>query len=177
MLLGVYTAILLSAFSARPFWNTGVLAPLFLVSGLSTAAALVALLAERPAGVRRIPDDLAAPTYWVLEFGRFDLDDRRGAAHESIVGAGVVISGGTARRSIVSSDVRIHSYASVEDSLLLNGVVVGRNAVVRRAIIDKNVVIPEGFEIGVDEAADRERFTVTESGLVVIGKGDTIDPV
>ena len=47
----------------------------------------------------------------------------------------------------------------------------------RRAIIDKNVVIPEGFEIGVDEAADRERFTVTESGLVVIGKGDTIDPV
>jgi glucose-1-phosphate adenylyltransferase len=105
----------------------------------------------------------------------FDLDDRRGAAVESIVGAGVVISGGTARRSIISSDVRIHSYASVEDSLLLNGVVVGRNAVVRRAIIDKNVVIPDGVAIGVDEASDRERFTVTETGLVVIGKGDTIE--
>jgi glucose-1-phosphate adenylyltransferase len=106
----------------------------------------------------------------------FDLKDRRGAAHESIVGAGVVISGGTARRSIISSDVRIHSYASVEDSLLLNGVVIGRDAVVRRAIIDKNVVVPDGFKIGVNEVADRERFTVTEAGLVVIGKGDVIDP-
>jgi glucose-1-phosphate adenylyltransferase len=64
----------------------------------------------------------------------------------------------------------------VEDSLLLNGVVVGRDAVVRRAIIDKNVVIPDGFRIGVDEAADRQRFTVTDTGLVVIGKGDAIDP-
>ena len=104
----------------------------------------------------------------------FDLDDRRGAAYESIVGAGVVISGATARRSIISSDVRMHSYASVEDSLILQGVVIGREATVRRAIIDKNVVIPDGFQIGVDEAADRERFTVTDSGLVVIGKGDKI---
>lgn len=105
----------------------------------------------------------------------FDLDDRRGAAYESIVGAGVVISGGTARRSIISSDVRIHSYATVEDSLILHGVSIGRGAVVKRAIIDKNVVIPDGFQIGVDEAADRARFpTVTESGLVVIGKGEKI---
>ena len=106
----------------------------------------------------------------------FDLEDRRGAAYESIVGAGVVISGATARRSIISSDVRLHSYASVEDSLILQGVVIGRGATVRRAIIDKNVVIPDGFQIGVDEAADRERFTVTDSGLVVIGKGDKIKP-
>ncbi len=106
----------------------------------------------------------------------FDLEDRRGAAYESIVGAGVVISGGVARRSIVSSDVHLHSYASVEDSLLLQGVSVGRGAVVRRAIVDKNVKIPDGAQIGVDAQADRERFTVTESGLVVIGKGDTVDP-
>ncbi len=106
----------------------------------------------------------------------FDLEDRRGAAYESIVGAGVVISGGVARRSIVSSDVRLHSYASVEDSLLLQGVSVGRGAVVRRAIVDKNVKIPDGAQIGVDAQEDRERFTVTESGLVVIGKGDAVDP-
>jgi glucose-1-phosphate adenylyltransferase len=106
----------------------------------------------------------------------FDLEDRRGAAYESIVGAGVVISGGVARRSIISSDVRLHSYASVEDSLLLQGVSVGRGAVVRRAIVDKNVEIPDGAKIGVDAQADRERFTVTESGLVVIGKGDKVDP-
>ena len=106
----------------------------------------------------------------------FDLDDRRGAAYESIVGAGVVVSGGVARRSILSSNVRLHSYASVEDSLLLQGVSVGRGAVIRRAIIDKNVEIPDGVQIGVDAQADRDRFTVTESGLVVIGKGDSVDP-
>jgi glucose-1-phosphate adenylyltransferase len=106
----------------------------------------------------------------------FDLDDRRGAAYESIVGAGVVVSGGVARRSILSSNVRLHSYASVEDSLLLQGVEVGRGAVIRRAIIDKNVVIPDGVQIGVDSHADRDRFTVTESGLVVIGKGEKVDP-
>ena len=106
----------------------------------------------------------------------FDLDDRRGAAYESIVGAGVVVSGGVARRSILSSNVHLHSYASVEDSLLLQGVNVGRGAVIRRAIIDKNVEIPDGVEIGVDAQADRDRFTVTESGLVVIGKGDKVDP-
>ncbi|MEA2025009.1 MAG: glucose-1-phosphate adenylyltransferase [Actinomycetota bacterium] len=106
----------------------------------------------------------------------FDLDDRRGAAYESIVGAGVVVSGGTARRSILSSNVRLHSYASVEDSLLLQGVKVGRGAVIRRAIIDKNVEIPDGVQIGFDAQADRDRFTVTESGLVVIGKGDKVDP-
>jgi glucose-1-phosphate adenylyltransferase len=104
----------------------------------------------------------------------FDEDERRGGAFESIVGAGVIVSGATARRSVLSSEVRLHSRATVEDSLLLQGVRVGRNAVVRRAIIDKNVEVPPGTEIGVDGEADRERFTVTESGIVIIGKGDKI---
>ena len=68
----------------------------------------------------------------------------------------------------------MHSYSTVEDSLLLQGVRIGRNAVVRRAIIDKNVEVPPGTEIGVDIDADRERYTVTDSGIVVIGKGDQI---
>jgi glucose-1-phosphate adenylyltransferase len=104
----------------------------------------------------------------------FEEHHRQGGAFESIVGAGVIVSGATARRSILSSEVRMHSYSTVEDSLLLQGVRIGRNAVVRRAIIDKNVEVPAGTEIGVDIDADRERYTVTDSGIVVIGKGDQI---
>jgi glucose-1-phosphate adenylyltransferase len=105
----------------------------------------------------------------------FDFADRRGVAVESIVGQGVVVSGGTARRSILSKGVRIHSHSAVEDSVLLDDVDVGRGAVVRRAIIDKNVVVPDGAEVGVDLDRDRKRYTVTDSGLVVIGKGDTVE--
>lgn len=104
-----------------------------------------------------------------------DEDGRRGAAIESIVGAGVIVSGATARRSILSSDVHIHSYALVEDCVLLDGVEIGRNATVTRAIIDKNVVVPPGAQIGVDLATDRERFTVTDSGIVLIGKGEIVE--
>ena len=104
----------------------------------------------------------------------FDQDDRRGAAIQSMVAAGAVISGAVARRSVISPQVRLHSYSSVEDSVLLQGVRIGRRAVVRRAIIDKNVVVPEGAQIGVDLDQDRERFTVTDAGIVVIGKNDIV---
>jgi glucose-1-phosphate adenylyltransferase len=105
----------------------------------------------------------------------FDDDDgRRGMALDSMVCAGVVISGATVRRSVLSPGAHLHSYAEVEDSVLMQGVDVGRNAVVRRAIVDKNVRIAEGAEIGVDPAADRERFTISAGGVVVIPKGATV---
>jgi glucose-1-phosphate adenylyltransferase len=105
----------------------------------------------------------------------FDEEGRRGHAVDSMICAGVVISGGTVRRSILSPLAHVHSYSEVEDSILMHGVDVARNAVVRRAILDKNVCIGEGVEIGVDEAADRERFHVSDGGVVVIPKGQRVD--
>ncbi|MGY4706596.1 glucose-1-phosphate adenylyltransferase [Candidatus Bipolaricaulota sp. J31] len=100
--------------------------------------------------------------------------DRKGTAINSLLSPGCIVSGGTVIRSVLSPGVRVHSFARVEESVLFSGVEVGRGAVVRRAIVDKNVVIPEGFEIGVDPEEDRKRFHLTESGIVVIPKEERI---
>ncbi|APU12993.1 MULTISPECIES: glucose-1-phosphate adenylyltransferase [Actinoalloteichus] len=94
-----------------------------------------------------------------------------GTARESMVGPGSIISGGDIRGSVVSADVMVDDGAIVEDSVLLPGVRIGRGAVVRRAILDKNVVIAPGARIGVDPARDRESYTVSSGGVVVLGKG------
>jgi glucose-1-phosphate adenylyltransferase len=99
-------------------------------------------------------------------------DQRRmGHALDSMVCAGVIISGGTVRRSVLSPSVRVLDYAEVEGSVLFSGVQVGSRAIVRNAIIDKDVVIEPGAKIGVDLEADRERFTVSDGGIVVVPKG------
>ena len=105
----------------------------------------------------------------------FDEDGRRGHALDSMVCAGVVLSGGVARRSILSPGVHLHSYSEVEDAILMHGADVGRGAVVRRAIIDKDVRIADGAKIGVDPEADRERFTVSAGGVIVIPKGEVVE--
>jgi glucose-1-phosphate adenylyltransferase len=96
---------------------------------------------------------------------------RRGQALDSVVCAGSILSGGSVQGSIIGSQCRINSYAQVEDSILFDKVNVGRHARIRRAIIDKGVTIPKRIEIGFDHDEDRRRgFTVSENGIVVIGK-------
>ena len=102
--------------------------------------------------------------------------DNIGHAHESIVGSGCVISGGQVNRSILAPQVRVNSFASVEDSILFNHVQVGRHSRLRKCIVDKYVEIPEGVQIGFDPEADRKRgLIVSEQGVVVISKGTVIE--
>ena len=98
----------------------------------------------------------------------FDDDTRRGEAIDSLISGGCVISGATVRRSLLFSSVHVHSWASVEDSVVLPGADIGRHAVLRRCVIDKHCRIPEGMRIGVDAAADRERFFVSPKGVVLV---------
>src|SRR5215216_6677638 len=93
---------------------------------------------------------------------------RTGHALDSMVCAGVVVSGGEVRRSVLSPSVHVHSHAQVHDSVLMPGVEVGRESVVRRAIVDKNVRIAPGARIGVNPEADRARFTISDGGVAVI---------
>lgn len=98
----------------------------------------------------------------------FDEDGRRGMAIDSLVSGGNIISGATARRSLLFSGVYLHSWAEVEDSVLLPNCEIGRRAKVRRAVIDKNCKVPPDMVIGHDLAEDRRRFHVTEKGITLV---------
>jgi len=93
---------------------------------------------------------------------------RTGSAVDSIVSAGCIVSGGMVRNSVLSPDVRINSYTEVDASILFSHVNVGRHCKIRRAIIDRDVHIPEGTTIGFDTEADRQRYFVTETGITVV---------
>ncbi len=110
------------------------------------------------------PPSPPAKTVWIEE-------GRVGTALNSIISNGCIISGGSVRRSILSPRVKIHSFTEIEDSILFEGVDVGRKARIKRTIIDKEVQIPPGMEIGYHLDEDAKRFTVTDSGIVVVPKG------
>jgi glucose-1-phosphate adenylyltransferase len=101
--------------------------------------------------------------------------ERVGRTLNSLICDGSIISGGLVERSVIGANVKINSFAYVTDSILMYNCNVGRHARIRRAIIDKNVVIPEGYEIGFDPENDKKKFTVTESGIVVIEKNAILD--
>ena len=98
----------------------------------------------------------------------FDDEDRRGHAIDSIVSGGCILSGGFVRNSVLGRWVRVHSGAVVEDSVILDNCDIGRRARIRRAILDKNVRIPEGATIGYDLEQDRKFHHVTDHGIVVV---------
>ncbi len=98
----------------------------------------------------------------------FDDESCRGMAIDSIVSGGCIVSGSSVKRSLLSSSVRVHNRSTVEDSVILPGAEIGPAAVVKNAVIDKHCRIAEGMQIGVDLAADRRRFHVTENGRVLV---------
>jgi glucose-1-phosphate adenylyltransferase len=98
-----------------------------------------------------------------------------GAALDSMVGSGSILSGAEVRTSVIASSVYLESGAFVEGSVLMPGVRIGQGAVVRRAILDKNVTVPPGVQIGVDLERDRSLYSVSEGGVVVLGKGVTAE--
>ncbi len=100
---------------------------------------------------------------------------RMGLALDSIVSGGCIISGGRVQNSVLSPNVRVMDHADVRESVVMENVVVGEHAKIRRAIVDKDVVIPPKTEIGYHPNEDRQRFTVADSGLVVITKGTRLN--
>ena len=98
----------------------------------------------------------------------FDEEGRRGQAIDSVVSGGSILSGGLVRNSVLGRGVRVHAGAVVEDSILFDNCDIGRRARVRRAILDKNVRVPEDATIGYDLENDRRHHHVTESGIVVV---------
>ena len=100
--------------------------------------------------------------------------ERVGRTLNSLICDGSIVSGGLVERSLLGPNVKVNSFAYITDSIIMNNCKIGRHTRIRRAIIDKNVDIPEGYEIGFDLEGDKKKFTVTESGIVVVAKNQVL---
>jgi glucose-1-phosphate adenylyltransferase len=100
--------------------------------------------------------------------------ERMGVALDSVVAGGSIISGGRVSRSVVGYDVRVNSYSDVEESIIFNHVSIGRHCRIRRAIIDRHVKLPEGTVIGYDMEMDRARYSVSDGGVVVVVRPESM---
>jgi len=98
----------------------------------------------------------------------FDEENRRGVAIDSLISGGCIVSGSVVRHSLLFSNVRVNSYCTIEDSVLLPNVNIGRNVTLKRVIVDKNCKIPEGLEVGINPEEDRQRFHVSPNGITLI---------
>ena len=99
---------------------------------------------------------------------------RKGSALDSIVAGGSIVSGGRVKRSVLCYDVRVNSYCDVENTIIFNHVNIGRYSRVRNAIIDRHVILPERTEVGFDLEADRKRYTVTDSGVTIVVREESM---
>ncbi len=158
---------------AMPYWrNVGTLDAYYQANMDLVEVEPVLNLYDRAWPIRTHQPQLPPPKFVFSDDGPRE-NARRGEAHDSMVCQGCIISGGHVRRSILSPNVRVNSFALVENSILFEGVDVGRYSRIRRAIIDKDVKIPQNATIGYDLDHDRQRgFQVTEQGVVVIAKAE-----
>lgn len=100
--------------------------------------------------------------------------ERVGRSLNSLICDGSIVSGGLVEKSLIGPNVRVNSYSYVTESIIMNNCNIGRHAKIRKAIIDKNVTVPEGYEIGFDLQKDKKKFIVTESGIVIIAKNQVL---
>jgi glucose-1-phosphate adenylyltransferase len=118
-----------------------------------------------------------APSDPPAKFVHDDSDGRMGRALNSLVSNGVIVSGSLVRESVLSPGVRVENWATVERAVVMHNTRIGPRAVVRNAILDKNVIVPEGAAVGVDKQHDRARgFVVSDGGVTVVGKGQLVTP-
>jgi glucose-1-phosphate adenylyltransferase len=158
---------------AEPYWrDVGTLDAYYQANMDLIAVDPVLNLYDREWPIRTYHPQLPPPKFVFSDDGSFG-HARRGEALDSMVCPGCIVSGGHVRRSILSNNVRVNSYSLVEDSILFEGVDVGRHCRIRRAIIDKDVRIPPGTTIGYNLEHDQQRgFSITEQGVVVIAKAE-----